>query len=88
MQKAKIKNENIEKGGVNKFNEVVDTVLNGFKDGFLKAPAGLANIVTTYGALAINKLKDITDLVGLENTSNNLENFYDYIIDLGSKIKE
>ena len=88
MQKAKIKNENIEKGGVNKFNEVVDTVLNGFKDGFLKAPAGLANIVTTYGALAINKIKDITDLVELENTSNKLEEFYDTVIDLGSTIKE
>lgn len=86
--RIEMKNENIEKGGVNAFNEWADTVLNNIFNGYVKKPvAGLVNIGTTLTALGIKGLAGATGILGLGETTENIENAYSSVVDFGSNIK-
>lgn len=88
-QEANKKNENIAKGGVDKFNEYIDTILDNAFGGFAKKPiAGLANVATTLTGLGIKGIEGISRIFGLNEAGNNLNEAYNNVINLGRDINE
>ena len=89
MQEAEEKNKNIEKGGLSKFEELVETALNNIPEGFMMKPiAGLVDIITTATGLGIRGLEGATKIIGLQDIGNSLNNAYNNVIDSGSQINE
>ena len=88
MQEAEEKNKNIEKGGLSKFEELVDTVLNNIYGGVKQTVSGLANVVTTAVGLGIRGLEGAAKIVGLQDIGNSLNDAYNKVVDTGSEISE
>lgn len=88
MQKADEKNKNINKGGLNKFNEFADTVLNNIYGGVKQTASGLVNVVTTIAGFGIKGLEGVSRIVGSDSTADNLNEVYNNIVDTGSDINE
>lgn len=88
LEKAQEKNKNIEKGGVEKFNEFADSILNNIMGGFaMKPAAGLYNALTTIAGLGIKGLEGATRILGFDETSEKLNNVYNSIVESGSDVK-
>ena len=88
MNEANKKNENIEKGGKAKFEEIMDTILNNVTGGIKQTVSGLANLVTTAVGLGLKGLEGASKIVGLEENSNNINKTYNNVIDAGSNLNE
>lgn len=88
MNEANQKNKNIEKGGLSKFEETIDTVLDNIYGGVKQTVSGLANILTSAVAFGIRGLEGATKIIGLDEQAQTLNNAYNSIVDLGSSINE
>lgn len=88
MTEANRKNENIEKGGLSKFEEMLDTFFDNIIGGVKQTVSGLANVVTTGAALGIRGLEGAAGILGLENARNSLNEAYNSIVKTGSNINE
>lgn len=88
MQKANEKNENINKGGIDKFNEFADTVLNNIYGGAKQTAAGLVDVVTTIAGFGIRGLEGSSKIIGLNSTADKLNEIYNNIVNAGSDINE
>ena len=88
MNEANRKNENIEKGGKAKFEEIMDTILNNVTGGIKQTVSGLANLGTTAVGLGLKGLEGASKIVGLEESSNNINKTYNNVIDAGSNLNE
>lgn len=88
MQEANKKNKNLEKGGVEAFNEWTNTVLDNIYGGAKQSVAGLANVVTTLTALGIKGLEGASRIVGLEEQADGLKDARHDVVDFGSNISE
>lgn len=88
MQEANRKNENIEKGGLSKFEEMLDTFFDNIYGGVKQTVAGLANVITTGAGLGLRGLAGASYLLGLENAGKTFDNAYDNVIEAGSNINE
>ena len=86
MNEAEERNENIAKGGIDKFNEGVKTVLNNIQGGVMNSVAGLANVFTTAVALGAKGVETIARVFGNEDATNSINNFYDDVVKAGSQI--
>ena len=88
MQEANKKNENIQKGGKAKFEEVMDTILNNVTGGVKQTVSGLANLVTTAVGLGLRGLEGASKILGLEKTGDSINNVYNKVIESGSDLNE
>lgn len=88
IQEAEEKNKNIENGGLSKFEELIDTVLNNIYGGAKQTVSGLTNVITTAVGFGIRGLEGASKIVGLENIGNSLNNAYNQVVDTGSEISE
>ena len=88
MSEANEKNKNIEKGGLAKFEEMLDTFFDNIIGGVKQTVSGLANVVTTGAALGIRGLEGAAGTLGLENARNSLNEAYNSIVKTGSNINE
>lgn len=88
MKEANKKNENIEKGGIDAFNEWADTTLNNILGGAKQSISGLVNVFTTATALGIKGLEGASRIIGLEEQANNLKDTRNDVVDFGSDINK
>lgn len=88
MQNANKKNENIDKGGIDKFNEIADTVLNNIYGGVKQTVSGLANVATTIAGLGIRGLEGTSKILGFDTAADKLNEVYNNIVDTGNDISE
>ena len=88
MSEANKKNENIEKGGLAKFEEMLDTFFDSIYGGVKQTVSGLANVVTTGAALGLRGLEGVAGILGLENARRSLNNAYNSTVETGSNINE
>lgn len=88
MQEANRKNENIENGGLSKFEEMLDTFFDNIIGGVKQTVSGLANVITTGAGLGLRGLAGASYLLGLENAGKTFDNAYDNVIEAGSNINE
>ena len=88
MSEANRKNENIEKGGLAKFEEIVDTFFDNIIGGVKQTVSGLANVVTTGAALGLRGLEGAAGILGLEDASKSLNKAYNSTVEAGSNVNE
>lgn len=88
MSEANRKNENIEKGGLAKFEEIVDTFFDNIIGGVKQTVSGLANVVTTGAALGLRGLEGAAGILGLEDASKSLNEAYNSTVEAGSNVNE
>lgn len=88
MSEANRKNENIEKGGLAKFEETLDTFFDNIIGGAKQTVSGLANVVTTGAALGLRGLEGVAGILGLEDARKSLNNAYNSTVETGSNINE
>ena len=87
MGEAEQRNQKIEKGGTDAFNARVTTILNNISGGAMQAVAGLANVVTTAGALGVRGLEAWANIFGQKENAKKLNELYYNILDTGTNIK-
>lgn len=80
------RNAQIEKGGIDKFNTSVETILKNIQGGVMNAVSGLGNIVTTAVAFGAKGLETWAYVLGKENTAKNLNDFYNKTVDTGKDL--
>ena len=83
--KADEKNKNISKGGVEAFNEYMDSTLNAIPGGTMTVFSGIANAGTSLAGAGIKGLQNLTNN---ENVEERLQETYDKIINIGKSIHE
>ena len=88
MEKSNELNEDIEKGGIDKFNAQLEVFLSSIYGGFKQTISGLANVVTTGLGLGLRGLAGASYIFGLEDTGKKLDETYDNVIKTGSDINE
>lgn len=88
MEEAKRKNENIKKGGIDAFNEYVESVLNAVPGGAMSVISGIGNTGTTLVANQIRQASNLAGKFGQQEAKERLENTYDDIIDIGRELHE
>ena len=88
LDKANKKNEAIKRGGVEAFNEKVDTILNNVLGATKQAAAGFANVATTIAGFGVKGLESLSKIAGLDNTSESLNNAYNSIVEAGGNIND
>ena len=88
MEKSNKLNEDIEKGGIDKFNAQLEVFLSSIYGGFKQTISGLANVVTTGLGLGLRGLAGASYIFGLEDTGKKLDETYDNVIKTGSDINE
>lgn len=88
MSEANKKNENIDKGGLAKFEETLDTFFDNIIGGAKQTVSGLANVVTTGAALGLRGLEGVAGILGLEDARKSLNNAYNSTVETGSNINE
>ena len=88
MEESTKKNENIEKGGISKFNETIKTVLDNIYGGAKQTVSGLVNILTSAVGFGIRGLEGAAKIVGLDEQAESLNNAYNSIIDTGSSLNK
>lgn len=88
MNEANEKNKNIEKGGLAKFEEILDTFFDNVIGGVKQTVSGLANVVTTGAALGLRGLEGAAKIFGLEDAGNSLNEAYNSTVEAGSNINE
>lgn len=88
LTEAKQKNEDIQEGGLEKFEAMLDTFFDNVVGGAKQTVSGLVNLVTTGAGLGIRGLEGAAKIFGLEEAGNALNSTYNKIIDTGSNINE
>ena len=83
--KADEKNKNIAKGGVDSFNEYMDSTLNAIPGGTMSVFSGIANAGTSLAGAGIKGLQNLTNN---ENVEEKLQETYDKIINIGKNIHQ
>ena len=83
--KADEKNKNIAKGGVDSFNEYMDSTLNAIPGGTMSVFSGIANAGTSLAGAGIKGLQNLTNN---ENVEEKLQETYDKIINIGKDIHQ
>lgn len=82
------RNKEIQKGGVDKFNATVETILKNVQGGVMNAVSGLANVITTATALGARSLEGWSYILGSKDTSKNLNDFYNKTVDTGENLSD
>lgn len=75
------KNENINKGGIEAFNEYLDSTLNAIPGGVKSVVAGLGNVATTAIGADLKKINSIIK-------NDKIDEMYDNVIDAGKELAE
>ena len=88
MEKSNELNEDIEKGGIDKFNAQLEVFLSSIYGGFKQTISGLANVVTTGLGLGLRGLAGASYIFGLEDTGKKFDETYNNVIKTGSDINE
>ena len=85
---AQQKNQNLNKGGVDAFNEYVESTLNAIPGGVQSVVAGLGNTGTTVAGLILKGAEKGANLVGSDELQENINNAYENVIDTGRYLNE